>query len=196
MSGIRLQQALDLIDGAHSLDPNKIMVDGQVIPYELHYARKMTTFLARREPKAPEMLQLAIRAQHFRRWEVPRDSYPRTRVGYHAWRNAQKKRQAELLAQILLQCGYADDEVNSAMALVEKKGLKDGDVDTQILEDVACLVFLDDQFEEFERGMDEEKMVEILRKTWAKMSLDGRSLALEIPMASKCSELVQRAMSC
>lgn len=62
-------KALSLIDEAHAQDPNKIpSPDGAgEVPYELHYARKMTRWLASRCPDASPTLQLACRAQHFRR---------------------------------------------------------------------------------------------------------------------------------
>lgn len=82
MSEGKLAAALKLIDEAHSQDPKKIESDGKVQPYELHYSQKMSHYLAQRHPSAPDTLRLAIRAQHFRRWEVPRDSYPMTKVGY------------------------------------------------------------------------------------------------------------------
>lgn len=60
---------LQLIDEAHAEDPNKTPgPDGSTVPYELHYARKMTKWLALRCPSAPPVLQLACRAQHFRRF--------------------------------------------------------------------------------------------------------------------------------
>lgn len=60
--------ALHLIDEAHAEDPNTIAgPDGNPVPYELHYAQKMTRFLALRKPDASPLLQLACRAQHFRR---------------------------------------------------------------------------------------------------------------------------------
>lgn len=63
-----------------------------------------------------------------------------------------------------------------------------------MLEDVACLVFLDDQFEDFEKGYDEEKIVTILRKTWGKMSEKGHELALQIKMSEKAKGLVAKAL--
>lgn len=63
-----------------------------------------------------------------------------------------------------------------------------------MLEDVACLVFLDDQFEDFEKEHDEEKIVAILRKTWGKMSEKGHELALQIKMSEKAKGLVARAL--
>lgn len=79
--------------------------------------------------------------------------------------------------------------------MVRKADLKAGDPDTQTLEDVACLVFLDDQFDKFERELgDEEKMVGILRKTWGKMSEVGRAEALKIELSEKAKDLVQKAL--
>ncbi|KAL1621979.1 hypothetical protein SLS56_008923 [Neofusicoccum ribis] len=187
-------RALAAIDAAHALDPKTVTVDGAPVPYELHYANKMTSYLTKRAPAASEPLRLAIRAQHFRRWEVPRDSYPMTRVGYHAWRNALKKRQAELARAICVEAGYGGADAERVAALVRKEDLK-SDAETQVLEDVACLVFLDDQFEEFEKSYDEAKIIAILQKTWGKMSDEGHSLALQIPMGDRPKELVQKALA-
>ncbi|KAK4985072.1 hypothetical protein LTR50_006185 [Elasticomyces elasticus] len=189
------QKALAKIDEAHALDPNKKTVNGEEIPYELHYANKMTSYLQLRSPAASEPLQLAVHAQHFRRWEVPRDSYPMTRVGYHAWRTYLKKRQAQLVGPIVDEAGFKVEDSNRVMALIEKEGLRQGEEEVQVLEDVACLVFLDDQFEEFEEKHDEEKIIRVLRKTWAKMSPMGQEMALKIPMVEKCRELVEKALN-
>jgi hypothetical protein len=189
------EKALKAIDSAHAEDPNKITVDGEEIPYELHYANKMTAYLAKRAPDAPDVVKLAIRAQHFRRWEVPRNSYPMTKIGYHSWRTYLKKRQAQLAAAILEECGYSAEQTKQCMAMIEKQGLAQGNPETQILEDVACLVFLDDQFEAFEKEHDEEKIIKILQKTWGKMSDEGHKLALQIPMAQRCTDLVTKALA-
>ncbi|KAL1956629.1 hypothetical protein VTO42DRAFT_6976 [Malbranchea cinnamomea] len=172
--------ALERIDHEHSQDPNKITVDGKELPYELHYASKMTHYLTLHEPNASELLRLAVRAQHLRRWEIPRSSYPMDRQGYFAWRAAQKNKQAEHVREICVECGYSPEDAGRVASLVRKEGMK-SDPECQILEDVACLVFLDDQFEEFRTKHDEEKIKSILKKTWAKMSERGHQLALEIP---------------
>lgn len=189
------EKALEAIDKAHAEDPKQITIDGKEIPYELHYANKCTAYLEKLSPDASDVVKLAIRAQHFRRWEVPRDSYPMTRIGYHSWRTFLKKRQAQLVAPILSENGYADEEVMQARAMIEKQGLKEGNPDTQALEDVACLVFLDDQFEAFEKEHDEAKIIKILQKTWVKMSPAGHKLALEMHMAQRSQELVQKALA-
>ena len=185
--------ALKLIDEAHTLDPKKVEVNGRKIPYELHYSEKMSSYLEKCNPNASNVLRLAIRAQHLRRWEIPRDSYPMNKVGYHAWRTYLKKRQAEMASQICLDCGYSEDDAERVAHLIRKEDLKK-DEETQTLEDVACLVFLDDQFEEFEQQHDEDKIVKILQKTWGKMSEKGHELALEIPMSERCKTLVGKAL--
>lgn len=188
-------KAISAIDEAHSLDPNTISTpDGGSIPYELHYARKCTNYLDRRSPSASEALRLAIRAQHFRRWEVPRSSYPMTRIGYHSWRTFLKKRQAELVQQICIESGYTEEVSSRVGALIRKEDLKQ-DEETQVLEDVACLVFLDDQFDAFEKEHDEEKIINILRKTWVKMTEAGQKMALEMDLSERAKALVGKALA-
>ncbi|KAL9601353.1 MAG: hypothetical protein Q9179_002896 [Wetmoreana sp. 5 TL-2023] len=194
MSDYKFQTALRWIDEAHAQDPKKVQSDQGLQPYELFYSNKMSDYLARRDPNASELLQLAIRAQHLRRWEVPRDSYAKNKTGYHLWRTYLKKRQAELVAQICLDSGYPQGDANRVAALVRKENLKQ-DAETQTLEDVACLVFLDDQFEEFEKEHDEAKIINILRKTWVKMSERGHELALSMSMSDRTRDLVAQALA-
>lgn len=79
--------------------------------------------------------------------------------------------------------------------LIRKEDLKRNE-ETQVLEDVACLVFLDDQFEAFEKELhDEGKIIGILRKTWGKMSERGHELALQIPMSETSKELIGKALA-
>lgn len=190
----KLAAAFRLIDEAHAQDPKKIEVDGKHLPYELLYSQKMSKYLERRNPSASDTLRLAIRAQHLRRWEIPRDSYAMNKVGYHAWRTYLKERQADMALQICLDCGYSVDDATRVAHLIRKEDLKK-DEETQTLEDVACLVFLDDQFEDFEKQHDEEKIVKILRKTWGKMSEKGHDLALELPMSERCRNLMSKALA-
>ncbi|KAI4277799.1 MAG: hypothetical protein LQ337_001494 [Flavoplaca oasis] len=187
-------KAIHAIDEAHALDPRKVQIEGQDEPYELHYSKKMSDYLQKHSPNATDTLRLAIRAQHLRRWEVPRDSYAMSKTGYHLWRTYLKKRQAELASQICLDSGYSEEDAHRVGALIKKENLKQ-DAETQILEDVACLVFLDDQFEEFEKGHDEAKIITILQKTWGKMSDRGHELALEMSMSERARELVSKALT-
>ncbi|KAL2760553.1 hypothetical protein ACRALDRAFT_1059661 [Sodiomyces alcalophilus JCM 7366] len=198
-------KALELIDDAHKEDPRPTTATPS-IPYEFHYAQKMTRWLAARCPDASPALQLACRAQHFRRWETPRSSYPMTRPGYLTWRAKLKAQGAEQVATLLasspaIQPPLPEEDVARVAALIRKEGLGKGggtgaDAETQVLEDVACLVFLDDQFEDFKKreGIDEEKMVGILRKTWGKMSDRGRELALGMDLSDRARALILKAL--
>jgi hypothetical protein len=95
-----------------------------------------------------------------------------------------------------IEAGYSEQEAERVGAMVQKADLKAGDPDTQTLEDVACLVFLDDQFDKFEKDLgDEEKMVDILRKTWGKMSPAGRDEALKLKLSERALTLVQKALA-
>ena len=117
-----------------------------------------------------------------------------TRPGYHAWRTFLKKRQAELVSQICVEAGYSTEDSETVGALIRKEDLKANE-ETQVLEDVACLVFLDDQFEAFEKEHDEEKIVGILKKTWGKMTERGHELALQIPMGERPREVMNKALA-
>ena len=97
-------------------------------------------------------------------------------------------------SQICLDCDYSQDDATRVAHLIRKEDLKE-DEDTQTLEDVACLVFLDDQFEEFEKQHDEEKIVKILQKTWGKMSEKGHELALQLPVSERCKVLINKALA-
>ncbi|PQE23718.1 glutamyl-tRNA synthetase protein [Rutstroemia sp. NJR-2017a WRK4] len=193
MAAENYEAAISLIDAAHAQDPNQILINNVPTPYELHYAQRMSHYLSLRHPSPSPILQVAIRAQHFRRWEIPRSSYPMTKAGYFAWRTFLKKRQADLAAAICIGCNFTSEEAEAVAALIRKEDLKENE-ETQVLEDVACLVFLDDQFEEFERGMEEDKMLGILRKTWGKMSEEGRRLALGLEMGERRRGLVEKAL--
>jgi hypothetical protein len=118
-----------------------------------------------------------------------------TKIGYHSWRGGLQRRQAEIVEKICIESGYSAEEAGRVGEMVKKADLKKGDADTQTLEDVACLVFLDDQFDRFERELgDEGKMVDILRKSWGKMSERGREEALKISMSDNAARLVGIAL--
>ncbi|KAI4204010.1 MAG: hypothetical protein LQ350_001403 [Teloschistes chrysophthalmus] len=194
MSNAKFETAIGKIDEAHAQDPNRVPSAQGEQPYELLYSNKMSEYLQKCDPDASDILRIAVRAQHLRRWEVPRNSYAKNKAGYHLWRAYLKKRQADLAASICLQSGYTEEDANRVAGLVRKENLKQ-DMETQTLEDVACLVFLDDQFEEFEKEHDEAKIINILRKTWGKMSKRGHELALGISMSDHARELITKALA-
>ena len=192
-TGNRFALAIERIDAANAQDPNHTVVNGVPHPHELHYGRRMTQWLDRLEPGASEALRLAVRCQHLCRWMIPRANFPMTRAGYHQWRTTLGRFHADKAAEILGQAGYDEQTVARVGALVRKEGLRT-DAETQTLEDVACLVFLEDELAEFAARHDQAKVESILRKTWGKMSPRGREAALALDLPPDTRELVTRAL--
>jgi hypothetical protein len=190
----RVQRALDAFDRANAADPNLEIVDGEAIPKELIYGRRMSDWLARLCPKASEALTLAARCQHLERWVTPRDSYPEGRVGYLTWRRDLKRYHAERAGEILADLGYPQDVIDRVQALVRKERLK-RDREVQVLEDVVCVVFLAHYLADFAAKHESDKVVEILRKTWAKMSPLGRRAALALPFDGALAALLAAALA-
>ena len=190
----QFELALAAIDAANAADPHRVPVDGQEAPKELVYAEQMTRWLGALAPDASEALRLAVRAQHIRRWEIPRDRYPMDRVGYLKWRTDLKHLHARIAGDILKEAGYEAATIARVQALIKKERLKQ-DAETQALEDVACLVFIENYFADFAKEHDADKVVSILRKTWLKMSPQGRDAALKIAMPAEARALVERALA-
>jgi len=187
-------RARESIDAAHSADPLRAP-DGR--PAELVYAERMETWVARVVSDAPPILRLAARCQHLERWSVPRTSYPEGKVGYLAWRKSLYHRQAERARELLLAAGVADGEAANAAVWVAKSGLRTNP-GTQALEDAACLVFLENEIGVFaarHAGYPREKFVDILRKTWRKMSPRAHELALGQPLPPAIADLVRDAVT-
>ena len=174
--------------------PIAISHDGVEEPKELVYGRQMSGWLIRLDPGAPEALRLAVRAQHIRRWEIPRTDYPEGRIGYLKWRKDLQDFHAKATADILAQCGYEAEEIERVGALLHKERLK-SDKDSQALEDVACLVFLDHYFAEFAAKHPEDKLIQIVRQTWRKMSPHGHELALGIDLPADLKRIVEKALA-
>ena len=186
----RFHDAIARIDAANALDPNTSPAG----PHELVYARRMTEWLARLDPAASEALRLAVRCQHLRRWAIPRSDYPLTRPGYLQWRASLARFHAEEAGKILRDVGYDAATVARVQALVRKERLR-SDPEAQTLEDVACLVFLEDEFSDFARRHDEQKVLGILAKTWGKMSERGRAAALGLNLAPADRALIEKALA-
>lgn len=190
----KLYRAFELFDEANKKDPNKETYLGKEYPKEVLYAIRMTEKLNEFTPEASEALKLTARAQHICRWEIPRDSYENNRVGYLKWRQDLKKFHAKKASEILKEVGYGQDVVEKVEFLLEKKQLK-RDPETQTLEDVICLVFLEYYFESFMSEHPEEKILDILQKTWRKMSKEGQAAALKLPLSQKSKRLVEKALT-
>lgn len=189
----RFQLAIQGFDQANSQDPNKEIHNGREVPKELLYAQRMTEWLSKVNPEASEALQLAARSQHICRWTIPRDSYPMDRKGYLLWRTELKKFHAEKSEEILSSFGYGIEVIDRVKSLVLKKRLKT-DPDSQTLEDVVCLVFLQYYFEEFSNRHESEKVGSIIRKTWNKMSELAHEHALGLTHSDQARNLIKAAL--
>lgn len=164
----RFKLAITLFDAANAEDPNQD--EGQ--PKELLYARRMTEMIGRFAPQAGEVAQLAVRAQHIRRWTVPRANYPLGKPGYFAWRTGLYRFHAETAGELMRQAGYDEATIAQVKTAVGKQDLKTNP-DTQLVEDVSCLVFIEHYMLGFagqQAEYTEQKWLGIIRKTWSKMS--------------------------
>jgi hypothetical protein len=75
---------------------------------------------------------------------------------------------------------YEDTTIDRVMQAVGKKGIK-ANADTQLLEDVSALVFIEHYLAAFvasKPDYDEAKWADILNKTWKKMSVAAHTFAL------------------
>jgi hypothetical protein len=169
------------IDAANAADPRMVTTDGTSRPYELAYAERMSARLAHIYPDASELLRIAARAQHIRRWDIARASFPEGRHGYNDWRSACRQHHAKLVTDIMARHGYDENEIAHATKLIRKEQLKK-DKESQALENVVAVVFLEHYFAEFDAahsGYDDAKMIDIIGKTLRKMSPKGQAEALK-----------------
>ncbi|MBI4938002.1 MAG: DUF4202 domain-containing protein [Nitrosomonadales bacterium] len=174
------QSTIAAFDAANAEDPNKEVAGGKEYPKELLYAQRMTEMQERYAPEASEAVKLAVRAQHIQRWKIPRNTYPMDRQGYLQWRTGLYRFHAETAGCIMKKAGYDDAMIERVQAIVGKKGLK-VNPETQLMEDVADLVFLEHYLTGFagqHPEYDEEKWIQIIRKTWQKMSPRAREFVL------------------
>jgi hypothetical protein len=193
MKPTRLDAAFAAFDEYNSKDPNKEVLDGEHLSKELLYAQRMTETLFRFQSDANEHIQLAARAQHIGRWEIPRATYPMDRKGYLQWRTKLAQHHASLAGKILAECGYDNGEIEKVKFLLQKKELHRHHAETQLLEDVICLVFIKYYLEEFALRHDDDKVVDILRKTIRKMSPRALTEVGTIPVSSKMKRLIAEA---
>ncbi|MFM8330446.1 MAG: DUF4202 domain-containing protein [Candidatus Methylumidiphilus sp.] len=188
-----LSKALALVDEANREDPNTELWQGEACPKEWLYGLRMSAWLAKLDPDASPARQLAARAQHIRRWTVPRESYPEGREGYLRWRKYLYGFHAEQAAAIAQAAGFDAEAVAAVQKMVGKDGIK-RDADVQIIEDTACLVFLEHYFPDFAAKHEPDKLADIVRKTWKKMSASGQQAALGIHLPDGLMAVVAEAL--
>lgn len=190
----RYDDAVAAIDAANAADPTDVTVRGSVEPLALVHGRLATEWVQRLRPDAPEPVLVAARAHHLRRWESPRSSYPDGRAGYLRWRRDQKARHATDVATILGPAGYDDSEIARVQALIKREGLG-SDPDTQLVEDAACLVFVETQLVSTAATLEPEHMVTVLQKTAKKMSPEAIALLAEVPLTDEGKSILANAFA-
>lgn len=194
MNPTNFEIAIALIDKKNAEDINSIHLHDALFSKELLYSKRMSQKLLQFKGDASEELQIAARAQHICRWKITRNEFPMDRVGYLKWRETLKRMHAEITSEILKEVGYPEDFIKRVSFLINKKMIKK-DEESQVIEDVICLVFLDYYFEAFSEKHEEEKIITILQKTWKKMSNEGHKFALNLNFSEKSLTLIKKAIA-
>jgi hypothetical protein len=187
-------EAVRRFDAVNALDPHTETLHNKTVPRELLYAQRLTDWLLRLYPDASEPLRLAARCQHLARWEIPRNRYPMTRVGYHQWRNDLKEFHAARAGTILRDIGYPEALVARVQALNRKEGFPE-DPETRALEDALCMVFLEHQLDELARRTSEDKLLRALRKSWQKMTPRAQHAAQQLSLSPVAQSLLTKALT-
>lgn len=189
----RFQKAIRRFDTENAKDPHQETVNGVNHPRELLYAKRLSDWVLKLSPNASETLQLAARCQHLCRWMIPRNSYKMNRTGYLRWRNDLKQFHAHKAGEILHEVGYPEDIITRVQELNLKKNFPK-DSESRVLEDALCLVFLQYQLAEFISQKEEEKITQILQKTWGKMTPAAHAQASAFLLGSKEKTYLEHAL--
>lgn len=183
-------------DKANAVDPRTIVIEGVTRPYEVVYSERMTRRLEAMYPEASELLRIAARGQHLRRFDIARSGFAQGREGYNEWRRTCREHHAKLLRDIMGRNGYAEEEIKHVAKLVKKEQLKK-DKESQALENVVDVVFLEHYFDEFYgkySHYDDAKIVDIIGKTLRKMSPKGHQAALALDLPQRTRKLILAAV--
>ncbi|MFO0619644.1 MAG: DUF4202 domain-containing protein [Polyangiaceae bacterium] len=130
-------------------------------------------------PERGDALVLAAAAQHLGRFRTPRSAFPEGLEGYKKWRSTLARKHAEEAAAILEAVGYDAATRERVVELITKKRLG-RDPEVGAFEDAICLTFLELEFEAFAARTERDKVVDVVRKTWAKMAARGREEAARL----------------
>lgn len=190
----QLQQAFADFDLYNSNDPNTETYNGVTYPKEILYGQRMTAKLNAYAPHASTALQLAARCQHIGRWEIARSSYPMDKKGYLQWRSAEKMHQAKIAEQILHERQFDQDTIEKVKFLLLKKELTTNE-ETKTLEDVICLVFIEFYLDDFAAPHDDDKVIDILKKTIKKMTPRALEEASKIKVSERMGRLIGMSVS-
>ncbi|MGO2275354.1 MULTISPECIES: DUF4202 domain-containing protein [Pseudoalteromonas] len=194
-----LNQVITLIDQANSQDPNTEIYNAQSLPKESLYATRMSEMLARFNPNADELMQIAVRGQHIERWQSPRSNFAMNKQGYHQWRSALYIFHASRVIELMQQVGFNEAQQQRVYAAVAKQDIK-RNPDSQLVEDIASLVFIEHYmlaFTSTKPDYDEQKWLGIIRRTWQKMSVEARDFVLagNVTLPEPLVRLIHKAVA-
>jgi hypothetical protein len=190
-----IRAAAEQFEAAHQEDRRRVAVGVREVSWSVHYHRRLLHWVLHFEPAASVPLRLAAQCQHIRRWTIPRGSYDEGRRGYRRWRSDLAIFHAEEAGRMLREIGYDEETVERVGSFLRKVGLK-RDPEVQSFEDAICMVFFETEFADFSRKHGEEKMVDIIQRTWMKMSEEGHRAALELAatLPEEGRSLLERAL--
>lgn len=193
---VMLEAALSRFESAHRDDPRSVEIGGASEPWSVHYHRRLGEWVLRLAPDASVPLRLAAACQHIRRWEIPRTDYEAGRRGYRRWRSELARMHADIARGVLEEVGYDEATIQRVEALLRKLGLG-RDAEVRTFEDAICMVFFEMDFVDLAAKHADEKMIDILRRTWEKMSPAGHeaALALAAGLPERERGLVEAAIS-
>ena len=194
-----LNQVITLIDQANSQDPNTEIYNAQSLPKESLYATRMSEMLARFNPNADELMQIAVRGQHIERWQSPRSNFAMNKQGYHQWRSALYIFHASRVIELMQQVGFNEAQQQRVYAAVAKQDIK-RNPDSQLVEDIASLVFIEHYMlacTSTKPDYDEQKWLGIIRRTWQKMSVEARDFVLagNVTLPEPLVRLIHKAVA-
>lgn len=193
MAASTLQRIVARFDAANADDPRQEPHDGVMTPRELRFARRVDEWVVRLMPAASDELRIAARGHTLRRWMIPREQYPKTKVGYRAWRSALNAFHAEQTDAILAEMGAAGPVRDRVRDLITKKDWRN-DPEGRALEDGDCLAFLELKLAAYLDEWGDEKTIDILKKTLRKMTLQAIALASELTLDPRTRALLHQAV--
>ncbi|WP_435234372.1 DUF4202 domain-containing protein [Psychromonas sp. PT13] len=199
MHHTQFEQVIGLINDVNEGDPNQEFVDDKSWPKERLYSERMSEMLMRFYPNATDLLKIAVHGQHIQRWKSLRSDYPAGKQGYHQWRTELYTFHANHVAELMTQAGYKENDIEQVKNAVGKKAIK-RNPDSQLVEDVASLVFIEYYmlaFAEKHPEYSEEKWIGIILKTWNKMSDSAHEFVLagKIALPAPLQSLIVKAIS-
>jgi hypothetical protein len=193
MSTSAINKAIAKFDAFNQQDPNSILWDEVSYPAEYFYALQLYNWVKKLENNPSEVLLLASRSQHIGRWQVPREQYPPGKSGYLKWRTDLARYHANKAGVLMLEAGYQQEQIKAVQHIILKENLKT-DFEVQVMENALCLVFLEFQYNHFLTLHEDQKIIRILQRSWAKMTAPGREAAMTLQYTDKGRYLIEQAL--